>query len=474
MRRELTQDGIHYERGIVQKVNVCVNSQTPLLQFLPPADGSPDPGWRTRARLTELEEGVDYRFSPGGVTRMVYPLVRTLLAQGVLDEAHWVSLNPVGPRVVQTDGLTLHNVALGPQRMGGYGKTKEAIWSTVHGLEPSESAQDLFWSEEFSEYAFYNRTTSERIRELDSQLDFDLFYIHDFQQMPVGQMLQSLKPKLFRWHIPFDAARIPENWRSLFVNYLNSYDLVIVSCDRYRAALRALGYRGKSVRMYPYVDPEEYRRPGKKVAAATCARWGVRPDDIVVLVVARMDPAKAQDRAIRALARLVPKYPRLRLVLVGNGSFSAAPGGLGLSKSARWKAHLEAEAYQLGVHEHVIFTGHVPQQALDCFYERASFTILPSVYEGFGLVVVESWLHRRPALVTDRAGIAELVRDGKNGILFDPDDIVTLARKMRRLLDDQGDLVRRLVRNASVTARACTIETAARVEAKLMSEVLEA
>jgi glycosyltransferase involved in cell wall biosynthesis len=458
----------------VQKVNVCINSQTPLLQFLSPTDGSSGPPWGESANLTEFEEGVDYRFSPGGVTRMVYPLVRRLLAQGVLDETHWVSLNPVGPRVVHTDGLTLHNVALGSQRMGGYGKTKEAIWSTIHGLETSESAQDLFWSEEFSEYAFYNRTTSERIRTLDSKLDFDLFYIHDFQQMPVGQMLHSLKPKLFRWHIPFDATRIPDDWRARFVNYLDSYDVVVVSCDRYRAGLEALGYQGKSVRLYPYVDPQEFHRPGKKVAAATCARWGVRPDDIVVLVVARMDPAKAHDRAIRALARLVPKYPRLRLVLVGNGSFSGARGGLGLSKSERWKTHLESEAKRLGVRERVIFAGHVPQQALDSFYERALFTILPSVNEGFGLVVVESWLHRRPALVTDRAGVAELIQDGHNGILFDPDDIASLARKMRTLLDDRGELAHRLARNAVVTARACSIGTAARAEAKLMTEVLEA
>jgi glycosyltransferase involved in cell wall biosynthesis len=458
----------------VQKVNVCINSQTPLLQFLSRSDGSAGPAWGDTANLAELEEGVDFRFSPGGVTRMVYPLVRRLLNQGVLDETHWVSLNPVGPRVVRTDGLTLHNVALGPQRMGGYGKTKEAIWSTIHGLEGSESPPDLFWSDEFSEYAFYNRTTSERIRALDSELDFDLFYIHDFQQMPVGQMLHSLKPKLFRWHIPFDAARIPEEWRARFVNYLDSYDVVVVSCDRYREGLSALGYRGKSVRLYPYVDPKEYRRPGKKVAAATCARWGVRPEDIVILVVARMDPAKAHDRAIRALARLVPKYPRLRLVLVGNGSFSGARGGLGLSKSERWRTHLESEAKRLGVRERVVFAGHVPQQALDCFYERARFTVLPSVNEGFGLVVVESWLHRRPALVTERAGIAELIRDGENGILFDPDDIESLAEKMRRLIDDRGELTRRLARNAVVTARACSLGTAARAEAKLMTEVLEA
>jgi glycosyltransferase involved in cell wall biosynthesis len=458
----------------MQELNICINSQTPLLQFLSPPDGAPNSHWGESERLVNLEEGIDYRFSPGGVTRMVYPLVRQLLAKGVLADAHWVSLNPVGPRTIRTNGLTLHNVALGPQRIGGYGKAKEAIWSTVHGLHPPESAEDLFWTEEFSEYAFYNRTTAERIRKLDSQLDFDLFYIHDFQQMPVGSMLDSLKPKVFRWHIPFDAKRIPEDWRARFVNYLDNYDMVVVSCERYRSGLKILGYHGPSLRMYPYVDPSQYRRPGRKLAAKACAQWGVRPSDIVILVVARMDPAKAHDRVIQAVARLLPRYPRLRLVLVGNGSFSGAGGGLGLSKAARWKAHLEAEANRLGIRERVIFTGHVPQQALDCFYERSLFTVLPSVNEGFGLAVVESWLHHRPTLVTDRAGIAELIRNGENGLLFDPDDLPSLVGPMRRLLDDEGELSRRLVRNAAVTARSCTINSAAKAEAKLLSELVEA
>jgi glycosyltransferase involved in cell wall biosynthesis len=458
----------------MEKATVCFNSQTPLLQFLSPPDGSHDLGWAETENLADLEQGVDYRFSPGGVTRMVYPLVRRLLANGVLAQAHWVSLNTVGPRVLRTDGLTLHNVALDPERMGGYGKAKEAIWSTAHGLDASGPTEDLFWSEEFSEYAFYNRTTSERMRKLDSEVDFDLFYVHDFQQMPVGQMLDSLKPKVFRWHIPFDAARIPENWRGLFVNYLDSYDVVVVSCDRYLEGLRTLGYRGKALRRYPYVDPKEFSRPGKKVTAATCARWGVRPDDVVVLVVARMDPSKAQDRVIRALAELAPKHPHLRLVLVGNGSFSGAPGGLGLSKSARWKAYLEAETHRLGLDERVIFAGHVPQEVLDCFYERSRFTVLPSVNEGFGLVVVESWLHHRPTLLTDRAGISELIRDGENGILFDPDDIRSLARKMSELIDDPGERSRSLVQNAVRTARTCSIQTAARAETELMAKVIEA
>ena len=71
-----------------------------------------------------------------------------------MEHAHWVALNPADHGWFRVDGLTLHNVGLDPQRMGGYGKTKEAIWSTVHGLDAAETSEDLFWSDEFSGSAF--------------------------------------------------------------------------------------------------------------------------------------------------------------------------------------------------------------------------------------------------------------------------------------------------------------------------------
>ncbi len=454
-------------------IQVCFNSQTPLVQFLAPSDGLSGPDWGSSIDLAQLREGVDYRFSPGGVTRMVYPLIRTLVAEEALADAHWVSLNPAAPKTVRIPGLTLHNVALPADRMGGYGKAKEAIWSTVHGLEMADDASDLFWTEEFAEYAFYNRISSERIRALDADEDFDLFYIHDFQQLPVGEMIGSLKPKIFRWHIPFEAHRIPENWRATLVRYLDAYDLVVVSCEAYGRGLRDLGYRGEIRRLYPYVDPDEYSRPPALEVGQVCRELGIRSDDQVVLVVARMDPAKGHDRAIRALAELRPSHPRLRLVLVGNGSFSSARGGVGLPKSALWRSHLEAEAKRLGVAERVIFTGHVSQHILDCLYERCQFTILPSINEGFGLVVVESWLHERPAIVTDRAGVAELIRDGTNGLLFDPDDPDALKSQMRRLLASRRSSAHAMARRAAETAGQCVIGTAARAERDLISEAVE-
>jgi glycosyltransferase involved in cell wall biosynthesis len=460
----------------VAPLSICINTQTPLVQFLRPPDGHLlDGADRDGTDLSTLREGVDYRYSPGGVTRMVYPLARRLLQDGVLSDAHWVALNPKAPPTVRLGSMTLHNVSLDGDRMAGYGKVKEAIWGRIHEIDAAEHHDDLFWSEAFSEYSFYNRHTAEVIQKLDQEHDFDAFYIHDFQQMPVGHMLGTMKPKIFRWHIPFDASVIPEQWRALLTTYLDSYDVIVVSAARYAESLSALGTKTKVLRLYPYIDPEDYSRPDVATVEATAEKFGIEPADEVALLVGRMDPIKGQDLAISAFESLAADYPKVKLVLVGNGSFSGSNSGLGLSKSGEWRQHLERMVASAGLERRVVFTGHQPQNVLDALYERCRFTILPSVREGFGLVAVESWLHGKPAIVTERAGIAELVRDGVNGLLFDPDEPNGLARQMRRLLDDRsGKLRARLVRNGRTASKKCSLEAAEKAEREMLSELAAA
>ncbi|MCI4368866.1 MAG: hypothetical protein L3K09_04810, partial [Thermoplasmata archaeon] len=142
----------------MEPLRVCVNTQTPLVQFLP--SGSPPRSKSSAsapADLEKLTEGVDYRFSPGGVTRMVLPLLRRLVDEGDVGHADWVALNPSAPAIVRLPGMTLHHVALAPAKMAEYAKAKEAIWGRIHGTDETDHHDDLFWSEAFAEYAYYNR-----------------------------------------------------------------------------------------------------------------------------------------------------------------------------------------------------------------------------------------------------------------------------------------------------------------------------
>lgn len=418
--------------------------------------------------LRVFTEGRDFQFTPGGVTRMVFPLLKRMLTEGIIKDAHWVSLNPIGPESVTVDGITLHHISLAAEKMKGYGYTKESIWKILHGIPTDRgSASQLLWQDEFSDYTYYNRLSAERITQLDSVHDFDIFYIHDFQQLPMGHMLHTLKPKVFRWHIPFDESTVPSEWKEFLSTYLNSYDAVLVSCKKYLQAISHFGYSGKAHYVYPYIDPSPYVEPTEAELAEFCKRFGIKNEDRIALVVARLDPMKGQDRAITALARVVKEAPNVKLILVGNGSFSSSKQGIGLSKADLWLNELRIIAKRLGIEDHVVFTGHLSQRQLCAAYERCDLTVLPSVREGFGLVVIESWLYRKPTVVTSRAGIAELIEEGQNGLLFHPDDPNTLAEKILDLLLDARK-ARLLGENGFATSKKCLIDSGVKAESEVV------
>jgi len=142
-------------------LKIRVNTQTPLLKFKEDRPAVPLKS-DTRTGVVDLHslvEGVDFEFSPGGVTKMVFPLLTNLLKDGMVSDAHWVSLNKGAPANVSLGGITIHHVNLLQDRRLGYGLAKEMIWRVFHGLKhPSD--QELLWEDNFVDYTFYNRLSA--------------------------------------------------------------------------------------------------------------------------------------------------------------------------------------------------------------------------------------------------------------------------------------------------------------------------
>ena len=93
------------------------------------------------------------------------------------------------------------------------------------------------------------------------------------------------------------------------------------------------------------------------------------------------------------------------------------------------------------------------------------------VKEGFGLVVVESWLHSRASIVTNGAGVAELVHDGKNGMLVNPNNTEELAAKMARLLSDR-ETARTMGEAGFVASKLCSMEEGLKARTRAIDELL--
>jgi glycosyltransferase involved in cell wall biosynthesis len=440
-------------------------SQTPPVRFLAESyELAQQFGIGETPELGQLREGVDYVRSAGGVPVMLRAVLPLLEREGRWRDPVWVALHPSGPERYIADGIEVHSVSLNPHVAQRYGAGKEKIWAQIHhyGTEQPTAA-------EFQAYATYNWRTASAM--LDVLPDCDAAYVHDFQLLQVGALLGLSAPAVFRWHIPFQPRSMHPYLRNFIVRCLESYDAVVVSTKRDLEGLVEARYRGRAHMMYPYVQrPERTARPSDVQAFE--AAWGLRADTPVVLVVGRMDPIKGQDRVLRALPKVLRRVPDARVVLVGDGSFTSARGsGLGHPKGRRWRAHLEATAAELGIEDHVIYTGYLPDDKLEGAWARADAVAVPSTLLGFGTTAIEAWMRKRPLLISRGAGAAELVLDGLNGFAYEPDDVEALADRLIQVLADR-DLAERLGERGGELARVCELPHGAAQEDAVLRETI--
>ncbi|KXA91628.1 hypothetical protein AKJ57_00535 [candidate division MSBL1 archaeon SCGC-AAA259A05] len=450
-----------------ERLSLCVATQTPAARFevdlgeiYNKYGEAPEP-----LPLDMLSEGEDYSQAPGGVTQLLPSLLQDLENKNTIKKPHWISLNPLGPEIALSETAILHSVNLPPRESALYGRFKEEFWKNIHGVE-----QGPIPKEDFRGYALYNWLSAKKMLDLHSENEFDLFYIHDFQLLPVGSMIGPAAPKLYRWHTPLNFGYMLPQWQNFLLNYLNNFDATIVSCEEYKRSLLESGFDGDVYQLYPPIDPNEYGEISDVKIRKSCDKYNIDEGDQIILVVARLDPMKGQDIAIKGFTQIAKDYPDAKLVLIGNGSFSSSKkGGLGLPKGLRWKRELEDLASSLGVSDRIIFTGFVPGEELEAFLARSDVLILPSVLEGFGLTVLEGWEYEKPVIVSSETGVAELARDGKNSYVFNPSNPRELSEKIAKTLADP-ELADELGKKGRETAKQCHLS---RISEKLSEIFLE-
>jgi phosphatidyl-myo-inositol dimannoside synthase len=139
----------------------------------------------------------------------------------------------------------------------------------------------------------------------------------------------------------------------------------------------------------------------------------------VLLTLGRMDAserAKGFDEVLEIMPSLLEDYPTLTYCLAGDGTD---------------RARLEEKAAKLGVAEHTVFTGYVPEEQKLDLYRLTDLFVMPSRLEGFGYVFLEALACGIPVVASSVDGSKEAVRGGEWGSLADPnnrDELLTAIR----------------------------------------------
>jgi glycosyltransferase involved in cell wall biosynthesis len=180
------------------------------------------------------------------------------------------------------------------------------------------------------------------------------------------------------------------------------------------------GVRPDRIAIVPnFVDEAAFAPLSTETRTAMLYELGVPDTALVVGVVANLLPVKDQATLLRAAALLAPRWPRLHVVLVGDGECRTA---------------LQALARTLGLAGRAHFAGQRPNEPNP--HQLFDVSVLCSISEGFPNSIVEAMAAARPVVATDVGGIPDAVSDGKTGLLVPPSDPQRLASALEALLPD--------------------------------------
>jgi D-inositol-3-phosphate glycosyltransferase len=224
--------------------------------------------------------------------------------------------------------------------------------------------------------------------------------------------------------------------------------------------------------VHPGVDLGLFRRIDR---AGARARVGLSADAHVLMFAGRIQPLKAPDVLLRAVAVLLERDPSLRSRLVV--PVVGGPSGTGLEHPES----LAQLATSLGVDDVVRFVPPVAQSTLVDWYAAATLVCVPSYNESFGLVAVEAQATGTPVVAAAVGGLTTAVDHGRSGLLVEGHDPADYARAFERILHQptfRDELSAGAVRQADHFAweatAARTVEVYRRAQAAMRRDLEEA
>lgn len=220
-------------------------------------------------------------------------------------------------------------------------------------------------------------------------------------------------------------------------SYSRAIRFVLGSSDRIVAPSR--GYQEDFSAIFPEVrDATTFVHNGVNLAELLSDGQTTNTDqDPYIFCIAQHVEKKGLDVLLHAFEQLRHKHPSFKLVIAGDGPL---------------RGQLQQLAISLRIDEKVEFLGQKGRSEIVKLLQGCQVFVLPSRSEPFGIAIVEALACGKPVVATAVGGIPEVIENGKNGILVEPDNSAALADALIRVLTNQA-LQRLMARNGPLTVK---------------------
>jgi glycosyltransferase involved in cell wall biosynthesis len=255
----------------------------------------------------------------------------------------------------------------------------------------------------------------------------EIVFTHEY--FPISIFLATLKKlNLFKFKLIIttsDNIQIAENvnpLKAIFRNYVlkSSYGIVVYSESVKNWYSKNFPYL--KIEICPNIqNPISLLRHKENFAPLISQyREKFKLDKKVLLYVGRLEYVKGLDLLLKFYSETISD--EFQLVLVGEGSE---------------RENLEQLAKKLHINHRVIFAGQFSSTELYAWYEIAYYFILPSRHEPFGAVVNEALVFGCPVLASKNIGALDYIKEGVNGIIFDPENEIDFKNTLLKLKNDK-------------------------------------
>jgi glycogen synthase len=300
--------------------------------------------------------------------------------------------------------------------------------AVIDGVRILRASTDLPW---FPDDQFVSKMISanHQLVQLSTKLGSDwkpeIVHVHDWLSGWAGDTLSAL------WSVPMVATIhatergrnggvVPTNGQSASIHsaewWLTFRADRVICCSQFMAQQIADSFEvpaEKLVTIHNAVDAALWTRSIEpeptEMAGPLIVSWG------------RVQYEKGFQTLVEAMPILRERLPGVRVVIAGTGSY---------------RAELAERAEAFGVADLVHFAGFVPADELAQLLQAASCVVIPSFYEPFGIVALETLAAGAPLVAARTGGMAEVLDDADAGLLFTPGDAKALADAVTRTLTD--------------------------------------
>lgn len=275
--------------------------------------------------------------------------------------------------------------------------------------------------------------------------DFDLVHMHHLGHLaPISSYATIRKkikntPTVFTVHGIFHdpyivddiedplSGRIKRNIQATFpvlpwraANWLAHLplqaDKITALTEWEKAELIKLGINADKISVVPNgIILEKYRKAGKNYFKR------IDTEGEILLFVGQPTRRKGWKYFLEAMPEILDKFPEAKAVFIGY----------------RQNKELEDRCRDLGIENSAKFLGFLPEKAKIGALKSSDLFVFPTLYEGFGITLIEAMASGLPVVTTDVAGNKEIIENRKNGILAKPKDSKAVAKACIELLENK-------------------------------------